>query len=146
MTQDGKVLIVIAGEPVAQGRPRLSTANGYARAYDPAKSRNWKQIASMIAGKEMKDKKLMEGELSLSLRVFRSIPKSFSKKKTAPAIEGKVRPATRPDLDNYVKGALDAINGIVMKDDSQIVAFHEPFGKFYSDRPRVEIEIKRSES
>jgi len=137
-----KILIIIMGEPVAQGRPRMSTFNGHARAYDPAKSRNWKQIASMIAGKKMENKSLMEGELSLSIRAYRSIPKSFSKKKTAAAIAGKIRPTTKPDLDNIVKSATDACNGILFHDDSQIVAFHEPFGKWFSDKPRVEIEVK----
>lgn len=36
--------VVVNGEPVPQGRPRLTTINGHARAYDPAKSRNYKQL------------------------------------------------------------------------------------------------------
>lgn len=139
------ILITILGEPVAQGRPRMSTINGHARAYDPKKSRTWKYFAAMIAGNEMNGSAPMEGDLSLSVRVFRKIPKSFSKRKIQAAKDGTIRPSTRPDLDNYVKGALDAVNGIVMKDDSQVVAFHEPFGKWYSDRPRIEIEVKELE-
>ena len=30
----------IPGEPISQGRPRFSTHGGFARAYDPKKSRN----------------------------------------------------------------------------------------------------------
>lgn len=143
INEDGKVLIVVAGEPVAQGRPRISTAGGFARAYDPAKSRNWKQYARLVAQQVMEgETTVLCGPVSLSVRVYRQIPKSLSKKKRQQAIEGMLLPTTKPDLDNYVKGATDAINGIVIKDDSQIVKFHEPFGKWYSDRPRVEIEIK----
>ncbi|HKM06338.1 MAG TPA: RusA family crossover junction endodeoxyribonuclease [Sphaerochaeta sp.] len=132
----------ITGEPVAQGRPRFTTANGFPRAYDPAKSSDWKNYAKMVAASRMAGKPLMDGPLSLSVCVYRSIPSSWSKKKTAEAIEGRLRPITKPDLDNYVKCAKDALSGIVWKDDSQVVAFHEPFGKFYSETPRVEIEIK----
>jgi Holliday junction resolvase RusA-like endonuclease len=143
INDDGTILIVVAGEPVAQGRPRISTAGGFPRAYDPAKSRNWKQYARLVAQEVMQNEEtLLYGPVSLSVRVYRSIPKSFSKKKRQGALEGGYLPTTRPDLDNYVKGATDAINGIVIKDDSQIVKFHEPFGKWYSDKPRVEIEIK----
>jgi len=35
-----------------------------------------------------------------------------------------VRPTSRPDVDNYVKAILDAINTIVVADDSQIVELH----------------------
>ena len=38
-----EIKLVIYGEPIAQGRPRFTTVNGFARAYDPAKSRNFKE-------------------------------------------------------------------------------------------------------
>lgn len=44
----------IYGEPVAQGRPRFSTAGGYPRAYDPAKSRDYKDYIRLAAAGEMK--------------------------------------------------------------------------------------------
>lgn len=47
--------------------------------------------------------------------------------------------STRPDTDNYVKGILDALNGIVVKDDSKIVDIVAQ--KFYSDTPRIEAVV-----
>ena len=38
------------------------------------------------------------------------IPASWSGKWRAAAITGVIRPTTRPDLDNFLKAALDAIN------------------------------------
>lgn len=35
----------------------------------------------------------------------------------------KAYPTSRPDLDNYLKALLDAFNGVVLKDDSQVVEF-----------------------
>lgn len=136
------VRIEVSGEPVGQGRPKFSTVNGFAMAYDPAKSRHWKDYAKLVAQNVMGTQELLSGELALSIRVYRTMPKSISKKKQALALAGEIRPVTKPDLDNYVKGAVDALKGVVFRDDSAIVAFHEPFGKWYSDRPRVEIEVK----
>lgn len=136
--------IVINGDPVAQGRPRFTTANGYPRAYDPAKSSDWKRFAKMVASVEMAGSPLLEGPLSLSVCVYRGIPASWSKKKQAQAIMGALRPVTKPDLDNYVKAAKDALTGVIWRDDSQIVDYHSPFGKFYSDKPRIEINVEKA--
>ena len=76
----------------------------------------------------------LEGALVLQVRVYRSIPKAFSKKKADMAERGLLRPETRPDMD-----------GIFWKDDSQIVAYAEPFGKYYSRKPRVEVAVWRLE-
>ena len=39
-----KVTFTIPGDPVPQGRPRFSTHGGFARAYDPKKSRDGKSV------------------------------------------------------------------------------------------------------
>ncbi len=88
----------------------------------------------------------MEGALSLSVKVYRSVPTSWSEKRKQMAYAGQLRPVTKPDTDNYVKGALDALEGIVFKNDSQVVEYKEPFGKWYSDNPRMEIEVKEIEA
>lgn len=40
---------IVPGEPCAQGRPRFTTIGGYARAYDPAKSKNYKSFVKLVA-------------------------------------------------------------------------------------------------
>ena len=42
-------------------------------------------------------------------------------KRREAALRGDIRPTSRPDADNYVKAALDAINAIVIGDDSLVV-------------------------
>jgi Holliday junction resolvase RusA-like endonuclease len=49
------------------------------------------------------------------------VPASWSGKRQAAALAGYIRPTSRPDTDNYVKAALDAINGIAITDDSLVV-------------------------
>ena len=49
-------------------------------------------------------------------------------------------PAIKPDIDNYVKAILDALNGVAFRGDKQIISLNAK--KLYSDKPRTEIEIK----
>lgn len=137
--------LVIPGEPVAQARPRFSSQGGHVRAYDPAKSRDYKQYIRLAASQQMGAVPPLEGPLAMGLEVYRPIPKSFSKRRREAAERGEIRPTTKPDLDNYVKAAKDALKGIVWQDDSQIVDYVEPFGKFYSDKPRIEITVTQLE-
>lgn len=46
----------------------------------------------------------------------------------------------RPDLDNWIKLPLDAMNKIVWADDAQVVSF-DGSGKFYSLRPRLDVTV-----
>jgi Holliday junction resolvase RusA-like endonuclease len=50
-----KLLVSIPAEPIAQGRPRLSSRGGFARAYDPPKSRSWKAFVGDYAERAMKE-------------------------------------------------------------------------------------------
>ena len=137
--------LTIYGECVPQGRPKFTTIGGHARAYDPAKSRDYKDYIRLAAAEQMRGIKPLDGALALSVRVYRSMPSTLqkSKKKSALAESGAIRPTTKPDLDNYVKGIKDALKSICWKDDSQIVAYKEPFGKYYSLTPRIEVEVDR---
>jgi Holliday junction resolvase RusA-like endonuclease len=136
------IQFTVYGEPVAQGRPRATTIAGRARLYDPAKSRNYKEYVRLAAS-EHAPAALLEGPLLLSVSIYRSIPKSFSKKKTAQAEAGELRPTSKPDVDNYVKGIKDALNKVIWKDDSQIVSV--TVAKFYSQKPRIEVKVQALE-
>ena len=54
--------------------------------------------------------------------------------------EGTLYPIVKPDIDNVAKAILDALNGVVYKDDNQIVELH--IKKLYSDEPRVIVKIE----
>ena len=49
------------------------------------------------------------------------VPASWSGKRRDGALGGAIRPTVRPDADNYVKTGLDAIDAIVIADDSLVV-------------------------
>lgn len=127
--------ITIPGAPVAKGRPRVTTFGGHARAYTPGKTRRYEDLIRLEAGRAMEGRELLAGPLSVQVNAFVPIPKSMTKAKRAAALEGALRPTTRPDCDNYAK-TMDALNGIAWQDDSQVVTLH--VAKHYSDHPRLE--------
>ena len=129
--------LVIKGEPVAQGRPRFSSRNGFIRVHDPAKSAKYKKLVRGTAEKYCS--KPIEGPLSVRIDVFRGIPASWSKKKRERANMGELKPTVKPDADNYAKIILDGLNKIAWYDDNQIVELIVT--KNYSLEPRVEVEI-----
>ncbi|MDQ0719776.1 Holliday junction resolvase RusA-like endonuclease [Paenibacillus sp. W4I10] len=133
------ITFTVYGEPVAQGRPKASTRTGFVKMYDPAKSKDYKDYVRLAASEYAPDALLL-GPIGMVLTVYRSIPKSLSKKRVALAEAGHIVPTTKPDVDNYLKGVKDALKGVIWKDDSQVV---EVFArKRYSARPRIEVKIK----
>ncbi len=137
-----KVEICVMGQPVAQGRPKFSRICGHVTAYDPEKSKNYKALVRSEAQRvyEM-DKNFapIDGPCYMTLTVGRSVPKSWSKKMKAMAIKGEIRPTSKPDLDNYLKGILDAINTVIVKDDSRVIGINAI--KIYQTNPGVDIVI-----
>lgn len=112
------------------------TAEGrhYAKPIDKPESRNFKATLAMLANKELEAKKgqPIEGPCSIALHVSRAVPTSWSKKKRLEAESGKIHPTSRPDLDNVLKGVMDAFSGILYKDDKQVVKVlvSKSYGRF----------------
>jgi len=77
----------------------------------------------------------VRAEISVDLPV----PISWSGKRRDAALRGEIRPTSRPDTDNYVKAALDAINAIAVADDSLVVELAAE--KRYAPVPRLTITI-----
>jgi Holliday junction resolvase RusA-like endonuclease len=128
----------VYGEPVAQGRPRATMISGHIRMYDPKKSSDFKNYVRLVATDHRPDK-LLKGPILVTVKVYKKIPKSFSKKKKVAAEAGQLRATSKPDVDNYAKSIKDALKNVIWKDDSQVVDLH--ISKWYSETPRVEITI-----
>lgn len=137
-----RILMTLYGNPVAQGRPRFSRQGGFVKTYDPIKSRTYKALIRLELQPLLSDPDFtpIDKACCLNLKVFRALPKSFSKKKREEALLGYIRPTTKPDTDNYVKGVLDALNGTALKDDSVVCEIFAR--KFYSEWPRIEVVLE----
>ena len=96
-------------EPIGKGRPRF-TRTGHA--FTPAKTRKTEdQIKQLVSDAYRFEP--YAGPVTASYRLVFKRPKS---NKTPEHIQ-------RPDADNCSKLVQDAMNGIVYRDDCQIVAF-----------------------
>lgn len=139
-----KISFTVPGVPVAKGRARSFVRNGHVAHYTPEKTANYENLVKVKAEWAMGSNPLIECAVGVDISLFVPIPKSWSKKKQNDALINKIRPTSKPDLDNYLKILGDALNGIVWHDDKQVV--YVSAGKFYSDVPRAEIEIKAIEA
>jgi Holliday junction resolvase RusA-like endonuclease len=101
--------IVFPFAPVAKGRPRM----GRGRVYTPEKTRRFEQDVKLWASKQWRAKPLTG---PVKVKVWFYLPKP-KKPKCA-------HPISRPDLDNYLKALLDALNGVLWADDSQCDDIH----------------------
>jgi Holliday junction resolvase RusA-like endonuclease len=117
--QAAPITVVIRGPAVAKGRPRF-TRKGFA--YTPAKTRGYEGHGRFMAQLAMDGLTPFTGPVGLTALFELPIPASWSKRRLAAAVVGAIRPTSRPDVDNFLKTAMDAINGIVVADDSLIVS------------------------
>ena len=140
-----QIKFTIPGEPCAQGRPRFTTKSGYTKAYDPAKSRNYKAFVRYIAtdAAKMQGWSYTDKALFMAVKAVLSVPKSKSKKWQLAALRGEIRPTKKPDNTNLVKGIEDALSGCIYADDKQIASSR--ISKWYGTEPRVEVTIKTLE-
>ena len=130
----------IDGEPVGKGRPRF-TRGGHT--YTPEKTANYEALIRLAFQENFPDFVPWDCPVEVYMTAYFSIPKSFSKKRHKLAEDQLIRPTKKPDSDNISK-LKDALNGIAWKDDSQVVTEH--VYKFYSDRPRLVIEVYKWEA
>ena len=132
------VNFVVCGEPVGKGRPRFARQGGFVKTYTPKKTANWESEVAQIARQAMGSQDPLDTPVALSVRVYKAIPVSWSKAKRQQAESGILRPVGKPDLDNYIKGLMDAGNGILWVDDSQVCELHSI--KAYGS-PRIEVTV-----
>lgn len=109
-------------------------------AYDEKKYASWKDHARLAASRAMNGRAPLACAVDFKVKIFFEIPESWSRRKKERALVGVMRPTITPDYDNLAKACADALTGIVLRDDKFIVNAH--IQKFYSDRPRVEMEVR----
>jgi Holliday junction resolvase RusA-like endonuclease len=125
----------IDGPVRGKGRPRF----GNGRTFTDKKTMTAEAIIATACQSVMTDRKPLTGALLLSLRIFKAVPKSWSKKKRAEALGGDLLPTSRPDLDNIVKLVADALNGIAYADDAQITELDVK--RMYADTESMSVLI-----
>lgn len=112
---------VVPGTPVGKGRPRFSRQGSFVRTFTPEKTASYENLVKVKAEEAMQGQPLFGGAVSVEIALFVTPPASWSQKKQREALAGTVLPTSKPDVDNVLKGIMDACNEIVFKDDKQAV-------------------------
>ena len=135
------ITFTIPGTPVGKGRPRVTTINGFARMYTPAKTVSYEGLVAHAAHSAMQQGKfaLIDGPVHIDLQILCAVPASWSQKKQRMALNGEIIPTTKPDADNIVKAVCDGCNGVVWRDDVQ--AADGSWQKRYRATPGVVVTI-----
>lgn len=142
--EPGLFRIVVLGEPVSWKRPEYNPKTGKTFV-----DQTTVQFRSTVreACRPIVDAvgfKLLEGPIELSCMFYYLQPMGWKKERWhyELAAEGVLFfKAYGADLDNLIKGVQDALQGVVMRNDRQVVSYG-PCGKLFDAQARVEIMLR----
>ena len=110
------VTFTVAGDPIPQPRPRVSTRGGFARAYVPSKHPVHAYRENIAIEAARAGLRTCESPIDVSVEAIFARPKSHMTKKGVKATAPKL---PRPDVDNIAKAILDSLQD-VMGDDTKV--------------------------
>jgi Holliday junction resolvase RusA-like endonuclease len=134
------VTFKVDANPVGKQRARYVKRGNFVQAYTPEKTRTYETLIRDAAIEAMGTSEPLETPVTLYLYIRVPIPKSHSKKKVEACLNGLDQPIKKPDASNILKSVEDGMNGIVYKDDSQIINLHVT--KVYSTLAGVDVCVK----
>lgn len=134
------VTFKVDADPVGKQRARYAKRGNFVQTYTPDKTRNYESLIKEAAIEAMGSSEPLETPVTLYLYIRAPIPKSLPKKRIEACLNGLEKPIKKPDASNVLKSVEDAMNGVVYKDDSQIVNIH--VSKVYSSVSGIDVCIK----
>ena len=137
-----KIEFFVPGAPIGKGRPRAARRGTGVVMFTPEKTAGYEALVAAAASNAMRAEAgpLFTGPLEAVLEMRIPIPASWSKAHKAAALAGAELPTSKPDIDNVAKAILDACNGVVFRDDAQVVMLVAT--KAFSDEPGVRVVIR----
>jgi len=135
-----QLFFTVEGTPVGKGRPKFARRGNFVTAYTPTKTRTYESLIAEAARKAMGSSEPLETPVAAYIYIVVPVPQSYPKKRRDACLNGLERPTKKPDIDNIVKAFLDSMNGIVYKDDTQVVNLHST--KNYGTVGLVEVMVK----
>ena len=137
-----KIEFFVPGTPVGKGRPRAARRGTGVVMFTPEKTAGYEALVAAAASNAMRAEAgpLFTGPLEAVLEMRIPIPASWSKAHKAAALAGTELPTSKPDIDNVAKAILDACNGVVFRDDAQVVMLIAT--KAFSEEPGVRVVIR----
>ena len=139
-----QIFFTVPGVPVAKARPRgrvitnKFTGKQFVGMYTPKTTVSFENKVAAFCYEKYSGPPV-DCAVSLSIRTYFPIPKSWPKKKLLEAQTVSIPVTTKPDVDNVVKAIFDGLNGVLFTDDKQVYALS--ITKQYSINPRTEIQV-----
>jgi Holliday junction resolvase RusA-like endonuclease len=134
------VTFTVPGQPQGKGRAKIVKIGGFSRMATPAKTVAYEGLVAHAAQLALEGRPMLQGPVRVRLYVECQVPASWSQKKQREALGGYIFPTTKPDIDNVVKAVFDGCNGVLWKDDVQVV--QASVVKRYSAQPCVRFEAQ----
>lgn len=130
----------VPGRPLGKGRPRFSRAAG--RAFTPAATVSYEGKVAFFAQQAANGTGPIPA--GTPVRVFVQavfdVPVSWSKRKRADALAGRLAHTSKPDGDNVLKIVGDSLNGVLWHDDSAIADAR--IVKRYGEAAELVVEVE----
>ena len=140
----GEIQFAVPGNPVGKGRAKAARRGNYVTMYTPQKTVNYESLVAYSAHIAMNGRALITGAVTVDLDIRVQIAESWSHKKKKQAVDGVIHPTKKPDIDNVEKAIFDGMNGVVWKDDVQVISVSKR--KRYSDVPGVFVIVREIQS
>lgn len=136
----------VYGIPVGQGSMKAfkSRKGKVVVTHQSSQTKPWREAIKWSAKQEMAIRVmgLMSGPLAVDL-VFHLPKPRQHKLRTFKQREQWAFPWRRPDLDKLQRAAMDALTGVVIHDDAQVVTMGAR--KIYGDEPGLEVLVRELE-
>ena len=153
----------VLGDPQGKARPRFARRGKLVSTYTPQATQKYEELirySALVVRQKNGITKPISADISLGIRAYFKIPKTYSKKRKERCLNGEERPSKKPDSDNIAKIVLDGLNPKMKvdhvqhkavcvheglyRDDKQVVSLK--VDKYYSNEPRVEITAMWSDN
>lgn len=137
--QRRKIYFEILEKPMGKQRPRYSS---YSRTmYTPNETKKYEElIREYFYSSVTKKNKLSEKAFRVNIIAIYEPIKSMSKKQKENLIRNQSYYTKKSDVDNIAKIVMDALNGIVYKDDAQICELFVQ--KKYGEKNKIVVEME----
>lgn len=125
---------VVRGIPVPQGSVHAIARGGRALVVSTTRGGrldDWRRAIAAAARDEIGDRPILEGPVAIRARFAWPRPKSHRSSSGSLRASAPVEKTTPPDLDKVARGLLDALTGVVFRDDAQVIRLD--VGKAYDD-------------
>jgi len=164
---DQMAVVVLEGDPRGKGRPKFTVRGHgpkqFVQVYTDKETQDYEQLIQeevlrLIGGDvlvhntkmikratfidafvDMGGEPLFKGPVRLEMEIRHPLRVSWTKAKTAGALNGEVAATIKPDIDNVLKIWCDAFNRCMWKDDTQVIRC--TVEKMFAEEPSVLVRV-----